>query len=242
MEYTIKTLAELNPRKEHLIDQKVVNKINKIIKRCEENTKKHALQTGDVIRYTSPYGKYYSDAHIEQKEKDRVYMCESGNSHVGINKYDNDIYFSTSGGAWEYIEIKKLKPLALIKEKEVWTWGNQGAMANGSLHFTIPVNIWECDLNEYGFSTKNYTKKIFTFVYNNKNDSYNWIMHSHFSIENLAEYLQKKNAKISKLKDSKTPKNVLVVWIPKEGIEGIEEKNKEYYEKIIDEIEKREEK
>lgn len=165
--YTLETLKKINIRFEcdHTIRDSDVVMANDYVKLIENSRSTVAPKVGDRIRYTNEYGEYYGRAHIEQIEDDKVYICERPYVPF-IWKKDDGIGCLTSGGAWNYISIGKLKYLG--KElKTFCDWGNCGPCGNGAVEFQAEVSVWEyvSPNNCYApYTTKDYNKQFIRYV------------------------------------------------------------------------------
>jgi hypothetical protein len=178
IKYTIETLKEikLSHDMQYRISESDVEKVNKFIELIENSRDSTTPMIGDTVEFTDKHGEYYNHAHIEKIENDmtgnaeEIYICESPYIPF-IDLYNDNIYTSTSGGAWQYIP----KNLKLIGQRtklfNVWGWC--GACGNGAIQFEALVNVWEYkELNNIfpeHLSTKTHDK---FYVYIKKDDDF----------------------------------------------------------------------
>lgn len=168
--YTLETLLPLNGsyHQEHRLNQSDVDMANKYVETIENSRSEQQIQVGDIVEYTTKYGDYYKNAHIESFDKyedNMWHICEQPYiPFIGLNKDGNNIYCSTSGGAWTNIP-NTLKYLG--KRKKLFKdWGSCGACGNGSVCFEAEVNVWEYKEPNalYGeYTTKDYNKQYISY-------------------------------------------------------------------------------
>lgn len=145
---TIEELTKYNQRflSEHYeiyeTDEKMANRWIEIIEKTRDEKQP---KNGDILRLTTKHGDFYRYAHIDKINDDgTAEICQ--NAYIPfIGRYDenkNDITLSTSGGAWCSVPVKDLKYIK--KEKKIFQdWGHCGACANGTIEFSVIVNVWE---------------------------------------------------------------------------------------------------
>ena len=174
--YTLQSLKEANPHKEHLIDDSTLTKVNKILKNLSPG---EDIKPGDVVKYTDEGGRFFRKAFINNDTADhRVYICENSSVHVFLK--DDDLGFSTSGGSWKYIPKDELKKIGTTK-KMFWIWGNNGATENGGIHFEADVNYWEYNVNKGKFSEENYDISYINYDFKNSSWSITQLNNSVYS-------------------------------------------------------------
>lgn len=164
--YTKETLTKINNRYincgNHILIDSDVAKANMYVQVIENTRSKITPKAGDKIIYTTDFGDYYRDAHIERIENGQAYICERP-SIPFICKSDAKIWYSTSGGSWHYIDIEKLTYVGTEK-KTFCAWGSCGACADGAIEFEANVSLWEykndnpmfVDESENQYTTKDY--------------------------------------------------------------------------------------
>lgn len=171
--YTIDTLIEINPlyHAQHTLIQSDVDKANKLIEFIEKTRTQSVPQIGDIVEFTSEYGDYYENAHIETVSENEIYICEKPSVpfiYTGLS--ENRLSTSTSGGAWTYIP-KNLEYVG-TKEKLFKDWGHCGACGNGAIQFRANVNVWRYIKGNSKFTTKTHDR-FFVYV-SEKPDPYKY--------------------------------------------------------------------
>lgn len=171
MKYTIDTLREINARfcGSHILMEYDVDKANMYVELIENTRSEKIPSVGDCVRYTNKNGDYYGQAHIEQVDNNDVYICEQPYTPF-VYKYRGQINCNTSGGAWTYLPITKLKYIGKVK-KRFCDWGNCGCYADGAIDFIAEVSLWEyvdstnpfVSKNGYKFTTKDFDKQYISF-------------------------------------------------------------------------------
>ena len=73
------------------------------------------------------------------------------------NIYEGEFCHSTSGGSFSHHEMNGFTYIGKTTNT-FWTFGHNGACANGGVYFTATVNLWECNDNKEMFSTKTHDK------------------------------------------------------------------------------------
>ena len=167
--YTIETLTELNPifHNEHRVKQSDVDMANRYIEIIEKSRTDTEIQVGDIIEFTTKYGDYYVNAHVEKFETERNEwnICERGTPFILSSSAEDNISCSTSSGTWSYVP----NSLKLVgKRKKIFkVMGNYIATpAHGSINIEATVNVWEYKEPEalYGdCSTKDYDKYYLSY-------------------------------------------------------------------------------
>ena len=154
--YTVETLKKENYHfdNEHGITDADVTKANRIIDAIENSRSTEHIQVGDVVQYTNEYGEYFPHAMIT-KLNDDAEICEHGNMYTNI--HEDEFCHSTSGGSFSHHEMNGFTYIGKITNT-FWTFGHNGACANGGVYFTATVNLWECNDNKEMFSTKTHDK------------------------------------------------------------------------------------
>lgn len=170
--YTVEMLKEENALfdREYSITESDVNKVNKIIEFIENSRTKEQIQVGDAVQYTNEYGEYYPLAIITNLNDDAE-ICENGSMHT--NLYKGKFCHSTSGGSFSHHSINDFKYIGTIS-KIFWTFGHEGACANGGVYFTVTVNLWECNDNKEMFSTKTHDKYYLSYRKAENNGDYQY--------------------------------------------------------------------
>ena len=173
--YTVETLKKEN----HLFDNEYgvtesdVMKVNKIIDMIENSRSTERVQVGDVVQYTNEYGEYSPHAMITEIN-DYAQICEHGGMYTNI--YKGEFCHSTSGGPFNHHEMDGFTYIGKITNT-FWTFGHNGACANGGVYFTATVNLWECNDNKEMFSTKTPDKD---YLSHRKSDSdYQYFIENH---------------------------------------------------------------
>lgn len=159
--YTVETLKKENYHfdYEHGITESDVMKVNKIIDAIENSRSTERIQVGDVVQYTNEYGEYFPHAMITNIYDDAE-ICENGNMYTNI--HEGEFCHSTSGGSFSHHEMKGFTYIGKTT-RTFWTFGHNGACANGGVYFTATVNLWECNDNKEMFSTKTYDKYYLSY-------------------------------------------------------------------------------
>lgn len=127
---------------------------NSYIDLIEKSRSKNTPVKGDVVRFTNEYGKYYSHALVEWADDDEVGLCEQGNPSIGKSDSEIGFFLSISGGSFPRVPLNKMKLIGKTKTR-FWDFGHCGACKDGGIDFFAEVNLWECDINEQPYSTKN---------------------------------------------------------------------------------------
>lgn len=159
--YTVETLKKENYHfdYEHGITESDVMKVNKIIDAIENSRSTERIQVGDVVQYTNEYGEYFPHAMITNIY-DNTEICENGNMYTNI--HEGEFCHSTSGGSFSHHEMKGFTYIGKTT-RTFWTFGHNGACANGGVYFTATVNLWECNDNKEMFSTKTHDKYYLSY-------------------------------------------------------------------------------
>lgn len=159
--YTVETLKKENYHfdYEHGITESDVMKVNKIIDAIENSRSTERIQVGDVVQYTNEYGEYFPHAMITNIY-DNMEICENGNMYTNI--HEGEFCHSTSGGSFSHHEMKGFTYIGKTT-RTFWTFGHNGACANGGVYFTATVNLWECNDNKEMFSTKTHDKYYLSY-------------------------------------------------------------------------------
>lgn len=159
--YTVETLKKENYHfdYEHGITESDVMKVNKIIDAIENSRSTERIQVGDVVQYTNEYGEYFPHAMITNIY-DNTEICENGNMYTNI--HEGEFCHSTSGGSFSHYEMKGFTYIGKTT-RTFWTFGHNGACANGGVYFTATVNLWECNDNKEMFSTKTHDKYYLSY-------------------------------------------------------------------------------
>lgn len=141
--YNIESLIKKNPYydKEHRVTQADVNMANSYVELIENTRSCTTPKAGDVLRYTNQHGDYYPYAHIENNSNGICNICESPSvPFIGANTVG--IRCNTSGGSWGDLEACNLRYIGR-EDKYFCDWGHWGTCANGAVHFTAQVSVWE---------------------------------------------------------------------------------------------------
>lgn len=159
--YTVETLKKENYHfdYEHGITESDVMKVNKIIDAIENSRSTERIQVGDVVQYTNEYGEYFPHAMITNIY-DNTEICENGNMYTNI--HEGEFCHSTSGGSFSHHEMKGFTYIGKTT-RTFWTFGHNGACANGGVYFAATVNLWECNDNKEMFSTKTHDKYYLSY-------------------------------------------------------------------------------
>lgn len=118
-----------------------INKANFYISFLEKTRNENAPQTGDIVEYTTSYGKTYKNAHIDnQNNPDSFAVCMNAYTPF-ITDIKNGLKLSTSGGTWESAKIGKFQYVG--KRKKMFCfWGSLGWVADGAINIEATVNVW----------------------------------------------------------------------------------------------------
>lgn len=173
--YTVETLKKENYHfdYEHGITESDVMKVNKIIDAIENSRSTERIQVGDVVQYTNEYGEYFPHAMITNIY-DNTEICENGNMYTNI--HEGEFCHSTSGGSFSHHEMKGFTYIGKTT-RTFWTFGHNGACANGGVYFTATVNLWECNDNKEMFSTKTHDK--YYLSYRKSDSDYQYFIENH---------------------------------------------------------------
>ena len=164
--YTKETLTEINQRfcGSHYsgIMDSDLSMANNYVRIIEYSRSKKKPKAGDIVEYTNEYGDYYMNAHIENVYEDGdVHVCEQSYvPFIGVNKTEDGIICSASGGAWLTVSSKKLVYIG-EREKTFCDWGHCGACADGAVEFRAKVSVWRYTSSENKFISKE-TRKPYT--------------------------------------------------------------------------------
>lgn len=166
--YTIETLSKINHRflSDHYeLTEADVKKVNDCIGLIEESRTSEMPLPGDVVQYTDEQGNYYPFAFIENVRDGEAYIAESASAYLDLSKgSDSGISVSvSSGGAFHYIPIEKMKYTGKQAERRFWHFGHCGWCANGGIDFFAKVNVWECSLNKGKYTTKTHDKHYISY-------------------------------------------------------------------------------
>lgn len=183
--YTIESLKTINTGydRDHRLTQEDVDKANKYVNIIHRSRTDKQIQVGDIIDFTTKHGDYYRNAHVEKYEfeNNTWSVCEQPYiPFININD-NNDISFSTSGGAWSCVPNN----LKLIGKRNKYfkDWGHRGACANGSINFQAEVNVWEYkeDNPLYGeYTTKEWEKHYISYCVDENDNPKNGSQYRYF--------------------------------------------------------------
>ncbi len=99
----------------------------------------HKPKAGDIVMVN---GKI---AHIESVDNDDVSVCEFAMTPFITCKFNDSnahISCNTSGGPWRGVKIENLEDTGEQKEKSFCFFGSCGMCANGAVHITALVNVF----------------------------------------------------------------------------------------------------
>lgn len=140
--YTKETLAPLNQRflaAHYILSDSDVDLANELSELIEQSRDPDRPMPGDIVEYTTVYGDFYPNAHIENAYETGLYICEKPYVPF-VDIVGEEVYFSTSGGAWSNI------PRDLIRigtrPKLFKDWGHCGPCGDGAIEFYAEVNVW----------------------------------------------------------------------------------------------------
>ncbi len=142
--YTVETLKPLNVSQdsEHWLTQRDVDMANNYVKPIELIRSKLTPQIGDRLIYMSKHGKYYGFALIDSIDKERGLLSICEEPYVPFVWEDqNNIRLSVSGGAFHFVNPKKLKFVKCVKAS-FKDWGHCRACAHGVITFKARVPQW----------------------------------------------------------------------------------------------------
>lgn len=143
--YTKETLANINGgyihAGHHDLTDSDVNMANKYVDLIEKSRSDTVPKAGDRVIYTTDFGDYYRYAHIEDIREGKAYICEQPYTPF-IRENEDEISCCTSGGAWDFVDVTKLKYIGR-KKKMFCDWGSYGNRANGAVDFEAEVSVWE---------------------------------------------------------------------------------------------------
>lgn len=157
---TLEQLSKWNPVFESShgeCDNYDLHKVNGYIELIEESRNPYHPVIGDIVQYTNKYGEYFSHAIVEWTEDGSVGLCERGNPSIHKSSDMLGFGLSISGGSFPTVELSDMK-LVGTTETSFWDFGHSGACADGGLYFYATVNVWECNVNEQKYSTKDRDK------------------------------------------------------------------------------------
>lgn len=190
MKYTIETIEKLNERfirTNGKLNELDLSKANRIICLLEKERKDNFPKIGDIVKFTDEYGNYYKNAIVREIDNDKVYISENASIYV----YDDKkLSFSISGGAVHNTNIKNLIHYGK-DEREFWTFGHCGACKDGGIYFNAKVNVWECNLNKYKFSTKTHNRYFLQYSEEKDEFGYRFILKD-FSCRNSFAFRNEK--------------------------------------------------
>lgn len=172
MKYTRETLTNINQRycSSHCLTDSDVKMANDYVHLIESTRSKEIPKVGDRIRYTTKHGDYYERGHIEKVDDKEVYICEQPYIPFIWSKEDG-IGCITSGGAWAYIPVEKLKYVG-EEEKTFCDWGCCGARADGAVDFKAKVSVWEyAEEQKYPYTTKTHERMFVSYDPKHLHDS-----------------------------------------------------------------------
>lgn len=167
--YNKESLIVINNRYcgSHTIHDSDIDMANAYVNIIEQSRTQEKPRVGDIIEYTSKFGDYYGNAHMENvdTENQTVYICERPYvPFVGKSNDENGIFCSTSGGVWHTVPISELTYIGKRK-KTFCAWGSCGPCADGAVEFQAEVNVWQYIEKDNYFISKEtgkpYTTKDF---------------------------------------------------------------------------------
>lgn len=173
--YNFESLEMINSRycTKYKVTQDDVNMVNTYVALIENTRSNTIPKAGDVVRYTNQHGDYYPYAHINENCNGVCNIC--GESSVPfIKPYKEEISCNTSGGQWNNLETSSLKFIG-TEQKHFKDWGHLGACADGSVHFTAEVSIWEYVHPEplyKDYTTKNWRKFYISRISEDERQNY----------------------------------------------------------------------
>lgn len=142
--YSVRSLKKADPSydNKHGVTQSDVDMANSYVALIESTRSDTIPKAGDRLRYTDKHGSYYSHAHIEYNRDGECNICEQPYVPFIWSDGQKEIRCSTSGGAWTDLKSEDLRYIG--KElKTFCDWGHCRACANGAVHFTAEVSLWE---------------------------------------------------------------------------------------------------
>lgn len=140
----IDSLTAINPSYdlEHGITQSDIDKANNYVTLIETTRSDVIPKAGDMLRYTDQYGSYFPHAHIEYNRYGECSICERPYIPFIGTDGEKGVWCSTSGGSWRNLNAGELKYIGK-EQKYFGDWGHCGPCANGTIHFTAEVSVWE---------------------------------------------------------------------------------------------------
>ncbi len=168
-----------------------LEKVQGLIPLIEGSRSKTTPEVGDIVQFTNSYGDYHAFAHIDKVCLDQLYICEKPYvPFVEVNSQTDKISATTSGGAWVFIP-KNIRYVGTEK-KLFKTWGHNGPCANGTVHFSAEVSVWEYTKGEHQFTTKTHDKFRVYDCEHDKDTEYNYLVSkgstSHTAFKTKEEY------------------------------------------------------
>ncbi len=142
--YTVETLKPYNLSYDsnHWLTQDDVNMANNYVELIERTRSEETPQIGDRLIYVDKYGSYYGFALIDSIDKERGLLSICEQAYVPfVWEQDGNIRLSVSGGAFHYIDPKKMKFVEWV-DAPFKDWGHCGACANGAVVFLAKVPQW----------------------------------------------------------------------------------------------------
>lgn len=208
-----------------VIEEYEVKKANEYIELMNKERKNVNIPVaGDVLQYTNKYGVYYGFAHIDSvfESSKEVYICENAYVPFILKGRNDKICFSTSGGAWHYIDYSKFKKVGTTK-RAFCDWGSCGACGDGAFRFLADVNVWEYSEVEKGEpTTKTHYRYCVTELAEERRPEYNNYKYlvsencySKIAFRTDEEYEQWKSTLIIDKVENTCYKNTIYLWARK---------------------------
>lgn len=203
---TLEQLAKINQRFESAhgkCNETDLYMANSYIELIEKSRNNNLPMVGDIVQYTNAYGDYYNHAIVEYVDGDTVGLCERGNP--SIHRSENKIGFgiSISGGSFPSVSLSNMKLIGTT-ETNFWDFGHRGACADGGIDFCATVNLWECNVNEQKYSTKEREKYYISWCSGSHPSGYHYFaskeaMSSHAwkTLEELQDWLRTMRADVT---------------------------------------------
>lgn len=173
MTYDKESLAAINARflGTHLsLTDWDIDHANYLSERIESTRNTDRPMPGDIVEYTTVYGDFYPNAHIENAYEYGLCICEEPYIPF-VSDVENDLLYTTSGGMWREIP-RSLKRIG-TRPKLFKDWGHCGACADGSIEFCAQVNVW-CYAEKdpyFPYTTKEWDRRYMHYAKESRDSS-----------------------------------------------------------------------
>jgi hypothetical protein len=141
--YTIDDLKMYNLLCQQPITESVLSKVNEIVK-FRNGLNYSVPQIGDIVVYEDIEGVISRCAHVEKVEDGKLYLCKCPSEpFVSIDRRNNSLLTSTSGGDWTWIFIEDLDKIDMGTAEKTFVsfFGRSGAST--AVKFNLKVKVWK---------------------------------------------------------------------------------------------------